>query len=545
MTQSATEDAGGKGPDTMPLDRKDVVVGLALGAVALAAYVLTLAPGLLRADSGEFQTLSVTLGYAHPTGYPVYLLLARLATALPFGDVPYRVNLLSALAGALAVVLTYLLCRVVVQRRWVPLAGALALAASPTFWSQAIIAEVYTCGIVAMLGVLLCLALWQRTSRAAWLFVAGCLGGAGLGIHSTHALIAPAVLLFMLTLHRQRWKANWSAATAGAITGVAITVAAFWIVDRADSPCSYFRTVIEPSRSLWQLEPGDMDSFTQRVCLSMNPPQYKGLLFSQSAQATWEETVWYSDNLRYEFPPLWLIAFGAGLVWLGRRNWRMTMLLALAFLSHLFYDLSYNMGGIHVLYLATYLPIVVFGTAGLACADDGCRALLERWRKRKFSPAASDGLASLVGLAVVIWPMLFPGAWNVEHRRHCRVPPEEEPFSVEYSAKFHEDARRLIDDLEQDSVVLTGWCLVYPYYYVAHVEKNRTDLTFIQDHPQIYHHELADSLIQYVDRISAERPVFFVHVEQKGGKDIFPVEEVRRGKETLYRVVPKKRKPDK
>ena len=53
--------------------------------------------------------------------------------------------------GALAVVLTYLLCRVVIQRRWVPLAGALALAASPTFWSQAIIAEVYTCGIVVML----------------------------------------------------------------------------------------------------------------------------------------------------------------------------------------------------------------------------------------------------------------------------------------------------------------------------------------------------------------------------------------------------------
>jgi hypothetical protein len=347
---------------------------------------------------------------------------------------------------------------VVVQRRWVSLAGALALAASPTFWSQAIIAEVYTCGIVVMLGVLLCLALWQRTSHAAWLFVAGCLGGAGLGIHSTHALIAPAVLLFMLTLHRQRWKANWSAATAGAITGVAITVAGFWIIDRADSPCSYFRTVLEPSCSLWQLEPKDMDSFPQRVCLSMNPPQFKGLLFSQSAKETWEEAVWYSNNLRYEFPLPWLIAVGAGLVWLGRQNWRIAVLLSLVFLSHLFFDLSYNMGDIHVLYLATYIPMVVFGAAGLACADDGCRALLERWRNRKFSPAASDGFAALVGLAVVIWPMLFPGAWNEEHRRRCRVPPEEDPPRVEYPAEFQADLRLLIDDLEQDSVVLTGWC---------------------------------------------------------------------------------------
>ena len=44
---------------------------MALGA--MVGYVPTLAPGLLRADSGEFQTLAVTLGYSHPTGYPVYL----------------------------------------------------------------------------------------------------------------------------------------------------------------------------------------------------------------------------------------------------------------------------------------------------------------------------------------------------------------------------------------------------------------------------------------------------------------------------------------
>ena len=57
-------------------DRRDLGLGVAVAVVALVVYVLTLAPGLLRADSGELQTLAVTLGYAHPTGYPVYLLLA-------------------------------------------------------------------------------------------------------------------------------------------------------------------------------------------------------------------------------------------------------------------------------------------------------------------------------------------------------------------------------------------------------------------------------------------------------------------------------------
>ena len=45
-------------------------------------------------------------------------------------------------------------------------------------------------------------------------------------------------------------------------------------------------------------------------------------------------------------------------------------------------------------------------------------------------------------------------------------------------------------------------------------------------HPQIYDYELADSLIEYIDRTAATRPVYLVHVEQKDGKDIFAVEEV-------------------
>jgi len=99
----------------------------------------------------------------------------------------------------------------------------------------------------------------------------------------------------------------------------------------------------------------------------------------------------------------------------------------------------------------------------------------------------------------------------------------------------------LIDDLERDSVVLTGWCLLYPYCYVAYVEKDRDDLTFIQDHPQIYEFELADSLIEHIEQLAATRPVFLVHVERKDGKDIFQVEEVVRGSQTMYRVVPKAR----
>ena len=36
----------------------------------------------------------------------------------------------------------------------------------------------------------------------------------------------------------------------------------------------------------------------------------------------------------------------------------MTMLLLLTWATHLGYDLVYDMGGVHVLYLATYVPMI-------------------------------------------------------------------------------------------------------------------------------------------------------------------------------------------
>ncbi len=532
--------SGPMAPESMQLtgvllDRRDLGVGLCVGLLAFAAYFVTLAPGLLPADVAEFQTLAVTLGYAHPTGYPVYLLLAKASTAIPLGDVPYRVNLLSAVMGATAVAGLYLLGRVLVGRRWVPLAGALALAASPTFWSQAIIAEVYTSGLVCMVGVLLGIALWQQTGHAGWLFAAACLGGVSLGVHATHSLMAPAAILLVL-LTPQRRKANWAAAVGGAVLGAGITLAAFVAIDRAAGPTSYFQTVIGPSRSVWNLEPEDLDGLLDRVKLSMSAPQFRGLLFSQPPEVTRQKAVDYSVNLRREFPPLWLIAAGAGMVWLGRRNWRMTLLLVTAGATHLVFDLFYDMGGIHVLYLATYVPIAVFGTAGLALAADACGTLAERFRRCPSCPVAWDRVIAAVGVIVVICPMLWADAWGPDGRRTAWLPQEErDAMPVADCAKFHEEVRLLIDDLEDDAIVVTGWCTLYPYYYVAHIEQGRTGMVFIQNFPQKDHFELADSLLQYVEEVSPHRPVYFTEA-RKRATERFELRPVKRGGATLYRV---------
>ena len=72
-------------------------------------YLRTLAPGLTWAndgsDGGDLIAAAATGGVAHPTGYPLYLILARLFQFLPLGPLAFRTNLMSVLVSALAAVL--------------------------------------------------------------------------------------------------------------------------------------------------------------------------------------------------------------------------------------------------------------------------------------------------------------------------------------------------------------------------------------------------------------------------------------------------------
>jgi hypothetical protein len=116
----------------------------ALFVLTFIVYLSTLSPTLGEADSFEFQVVSYTLGIAHPSGYPLYILLGKLFTFLPLGNVAYRVNLVSPLFASLAVVCLYLCLVHLTQHRAISLLAALTFAFSRTFWSQAVIAEVYT-----------------------------------------------------------------------------------------------------------------------------------------------------------------------------------------------------------------------------------------------------------------------------------------------------------------------------------------------------------------------------------------------------------------
>ncbi len=168
-------------------------------------YLNTMATGLTWAndgsDGGDLITASATGGVAHPTGYPVYLLLARVFQLLPIGSLAFRTNLMSALAVVAAALLMYdLVIRFLSfsnenkHQNWLAgLISAYAFGFSPLIWSQAVITEVY-----ALHALFVTLILYLSFDEPSFYFtqkrsdrLLGLIFGLAMGNHVTTILLIP------------------------------------------------------------------------------------------------------------------------------------------------------------------------------------------------------------------------------------------------------------------------------------------------------------------------------------------------------------------
>ena len=183
-------------PDLHALCLKRDLLGLALlFAGAFALYAASTPRTVMLEDDGLFITIATFASVGHPPGYPLYILLGHLASSVPLGSVAWRVHALSGLMAAFTCAfIAYLVLRRTGNRPAAYLAGA-ALAVSEHFWSQAIIADVYTTNTAV---VFLTLALVQEAAanRRARLWIAAAVVY-GLGLANHYPLLILGSPLFL------------------------------------------------------------------------------------------------------------------------------------------------------------------------------------------------------------------------------------------------------------------------------------------------------------------------------------------------------------
>ncbi|MFQ6114701.1 MAG: DUF2723 domain-containing protein, partial [bacterium] len=196
--------------------RVNKLIALVIFAAALVVYGSTVAPTTSYWDCGEFITCSYILGVPHPPGAPLFILVGRVFTMLPFfEDIGLRVNIISVLVSAFTIMLTYLIIvRLVREWRGIPetveqkiviytsgIIGALGFAFSDSFWFNAVEAEVYAVSMFFTAIVVWLILVWlekaEKPASDKILLLIAYLIGLATGVHLLNVLALPTVFLIV------------------------------------------------------------------------------------------------------------------------------------------------------------------------------------------------------------------------------------------------------------------------------------------------------------------------------------------------------------
>jgi len=501
-------------------DRIDVILGMLAGVLALVLYARTLAPGVLPWDSGEFQVLAYQVGIAHTTGYPVYILLAKLfITLVPVGSIAYRVNLFSAFMGALTVSGVYLSAKLLSKSAWSALVAALALTVSYTLWSQSVIAEVYSPGAAFLAAVWLLVLVWYKTGNKRALFAAGICGGLGLGVHGNLSIVAPAIGVFLL-LNWKRWKELWRPALLGALLGAVLYLIAFFIVDLHAPPANIFNAGYGPARSAWGLSESDIQSPIKRVWFNLSAVQWHGSMFSDPKSDTPKNASKYIHDLKREFSSWTLGLALIGMIFLLIRDWRVGILFITALVIHWLFYFNYRVGDQYVFFIPSYIWLAMLASVALG----ELAWVVGRVPSRPLQIALNT-ILMLAILYIGVLPTLTP-RWKAVQQG--KLPFLSDPgYVVDSSFNLnYKQVSLIVKDLKPNAIMFQGWSVLYPYWYAANIEQGRTDLRFIEQDP--YHQSLGfpASTIDFIRANVGEHPIYLAafqsEVAQAGFK-LIPV----------------------
>ena len=190
-------------------------------------YLATLARSLVLGDPTEYTFVANILGIAHPPGYAFITLLGKLFQLLvPFGEIPWRMHLLSATAATIAAFLVYGTIQTIVRARTGqnfntigPLLGTLAalfaaltVATGADFWQHAIHANPHIITATFLAANLFFLTRWWALLHAhsndqqesgphrarRWLYAFCFSAGLGVTHHPLTVFAFPAYAIFIL-----------------------------------------------------------------------------------------------------------------------------------------------------------------------------------------------------------------------------------------------------------------------------------------------------------------------------------------------------------
>jgi hypothetical protein len=438
--------------------RLSVAVLLFVGLLTL--YVLTLAPGALGGDSGELQFVPAILSLPHPTGTPLYVLLAKVWSLLPLGpSVAWRMNLLAAVSAAVAVTLTFWAAHVLGGRTAPALATALFLAVGVTFWEQAVLADKYAFNAL-MVALVLGMALaWGKSRSPAVLSALALAYGLSLAHHRSMLVFAPPLLGYVWWYERSAlWRQGRRLLKLAALCVLPLLFYLYlpwaeardlppgtWRMETLSDWLTYFRDRGYTSQVM--VDPGDLG----------------------------QQLAFYGQVLVQDFGRLGVLVGLIGLVWLlGRCRPEAVFLLAV-FAAQVLLTANYRVPRHWVFFLPSFIVFALWIGAGLAVIWQGAARLVT-----KRSPSLTRPLLAAVTALMLLWPLLtVPARYQPLRASHLGAGVLDPWRQTLKSGLMADRLGRAIADVAPNAVIIGDWEQATPLWYFQQVEGLRPDVQIV------------------------------------------------------------------
>jgi hypothetical protein len=375
-------------PDGVPWSRTTAdrllpraLVAALVTVVAFCFYRFTLLPGVDFGDTASFQALVGERAISPRDAYPLYFAVGNLVWWLAGGEAAFGINLASAICGALACgVLTWVAADLT-DSIVAGAVGGLLLAASYTFWTQSIIAEVYALHLLMMGLVLTALLWWDRRRTRGRLAVVFAVYALAFGNHLMTVLMAPAIILFVAT------------APGGARLLFSPKTIAMAIVIAAAGACQYLWN----ASYLWALPnpPETLIAFARTFWFDVTKSDWREtmvLAVHRSVLARRASMYLFDLTQQFGTPGIILALLGlASSIWRPR----IFLLILSGWAVPFVFAYTYNVGDAHVFFLPSHQIVAL-------SAAYGASALLA-YARRLPRPSAAVSAAALILLAYPLW----------------------------------------------------------------------------------------------------------------------------------------------
>jgi len=212
-------------------------------AITFIVYTMTVQPSVPFWDCGEFTAASIWQQVCHPPGAPLFIMVGKIVSfIIPFGDLGWRVNMVSVAATAFSIMFLYFIIVKVIEnfrgKKYESFAdaisvygsafvGALAFCFTDTVWFNGVESEVYASSTLFTAMVVYLMMRWNEEAdnpgHERYLLLIAYLIGLSTGVHLLAIL---TVFSIVMLVYFRKYEVNFKSFM---IMGIIALIAFFFI----------------------------------------------------------------------------------------------------------------------------------------------------------------------------------------------------------------------------------------------------------------------------------------------------------------------------